>query len=93
MNNVKNFFNKYLIIGTILYFCGICLSKYIPDFVGVIILIAVAICLILNIKHNFQIYNNYKKILYLLLLFIFCFVVFITSSFIGLLFFTDLSKL
>ena len=91
---IKNFFDKYLIIGTILYYLILFYSEYLSDLLIVGVLFFISFCLILTIIHNnVKIYSRYKKMLYFIALLIYCSVIFFTSLLFYLLFFADLSKI
>ena len=90
---IKNFFDKYLFIGTTIFFISICYCSYLSNFICTVVLLSVFICLILSIKNNIKLYNSFYKIFYLLTFFTYCLTIFIITLLIGLLFFTDLSKI
>ena len=94
MNNVKNFFNKYLIISSFLLFFGTSLSRYLSSVLQVLMFAIMIFCFVKSVLINIHIYNsNIKRVLYLFLVIIYTTILLFGNSLIYLLFFADLSKL
>ena len=95
MNNVKNFFNKYLIIANLLFLlCLFCFDFILSDLFYILCDIIIIIFLCLSLKTSMPLFNKIKyKIIYFIIFIVYNVFFMFLFAYIHLFFFADLSKL